>query len=103
MSTIGDVAREAGVARSTASSVLSGKKYVSPQITERVHAAVEKLQYTVNQGARALATARTMTIGLAVSVTTPQFDASIGLYLISVTDAARELGYHVLLLILIRF
>lgn len=98
MATIGDVAREAGVARSTASSVLSGKKYVSPETTAKVLAAVEKLQYTVNRGARALATDQTMTVGVAVTLTAPQYDASIGLYLIALADAAREKGYHVLLL-----
>lgn len=98
MATIGDVAREAGVARSTASSVLSGKKYVSPEITARVLEAVEKLEYTVNQGARALATSRTMTIGVVVTQTVPHYDASIGLYMIALADAARLKGYNVLLL-----
>ena len=56
MATIGDVAKAAGVSRSTASNVLSGNKPTSPEIQERVRRAVDALGYTPNAGARALAT-----------------------------------------------
>ena len=52
MATIGDVAHEAGVARSTVSAVLTGRKLVLPDTRARVDAAIAKLDYTVNSGAR---------------------------------------------------
>ena len=44
MATIGDVAREAGVSRSTVSSVLTGKKFVRPQTRERIEQAIAEPQ-----------------------------------------------------------
>ncbi|MFD0663439.1 LacI family DNA-binding transcriptional regulator [Thermocatellispora tengchongensis] len=43
MATIGDVAREAGVSRSTASYALSGKRPISEEVRRRVLAAAEAL------------------------------------------------------------
>ncbi|HEV8406441.1 MAG TPA: LacI family DNA-binding transcriptional regulator [Sphingomicrobium sp.] len=54
-STIDDVARTAGVARVTVSRVLNNGANVRPETRERVRRAVEKLGYSVNQQARALA------------------------------------------------
>lgn len=98
MATIGDVANVAGVARSTVSAVLSGKKYVSPEITARVEAAIEDLNYTVNQGARALATSKTMTLGLVVTLQAPEFEPATATYIMAVADAARAQHYSVLLI-----
>ena len=98
MATIGDVAREAGVARSTVSAVLTGRKLVLPDTRARVEAAIAKLDYTVNSGARALATQRTMNLGLVVRFHPAEFSAALATYIIAVTDAARQHGYGVLLL-----
>ena len=98
MATIADVAREAGVARSTVSSVLTGRKFVEPHTMQRVQDAIERLNYTVNTGARALATARTMTLGLVVRFHNAEFSPALATYLVAVTDAAREHGYGVLLI-----
>ncbi|WP_199041001.1 LacI family DNA-binding transcriptional regulator [Glycomyces salinus] len=98
MATIGDVAREAGVSRSTVSSVLTGRKYVSPETTAKVEAAVAKLQFSVNAGARALATSRTMMLGVVVRFHDAEFSPALAAYLMALTDAARELGYSVVLL-----
>lgn len=98
MATIGDVAREAGVSRSTVSSVLTGRKYVSPETTAKVEAAVAKLQFSVNAGARALATSRTMTLGVVVRFHAAEFSPALAAYLIALSDAAREQGYSVVLL-----
>jgi LacI family transcriptional regulator len=54
-STIDDVAKAAGVARVTVSRVLNNNMNVRPETRDRVRRAVEKLGYSVNQQARALA------------------------------------------------
>ncbi|MEV3939096.1 LacI family DNA-binding transcriptional regulator [Glycomyces sp. NPDC049804] len=98
MATIGDVAREAGVSRSTVSSVLTGRKYVSPETRAKVDAAVAKLRFSVNAGARALATSRTMALGVVVGFHEAEFSPALAAYLIALSDAAREQGYSVVLL-----
>ena len=55
--TVVDVARAAGVSRSTASRVLTGSPRVSPQARDRVLSAAKALGYRANPVARALATA----------------------------------------------
>ena len=62
--TMAHIAERAGVALSTVSYVLSGKRPVSPEIRERVLAAVEELDYRPHRSARALATGATHTIAL---------------------------------------
>ena len=59
MATIGDVAREAGVSRSTVSYALSGNRPISLETRERIDEAIRRLGFTVNAGARALATSQT--------------------------------------------
>jgi DNA-binding LacI/PurR family transcriptional regulator len=98
MATIGDVAREAGVARSTVSSVLTGRKFVGPETKARIEAAIAALDFTVNQGARALATSRSMTLGLVVRFHESEFSPALATYIVAVTDAARAHGYRTLLL-----
>lgn len=98
MATIGDVAREAGVARSTVSSVLTGRKFVQPETRARVEKAIAKLDYTVNMGARALATSRSMTLGLVVRFHEAEFSPALATYIVAITDVARSLGYRMLLL-----
>jgi DNA-binding LacI/PurR family transcriptional regulator len=98
VATIGDVAREAGVSRSTVSSVLTGRKYVTPETRARIEAAIAKLEYSVNTGARALATAKTMTFGVVVRFHEAEFSPALATYLVALSDAARERGYAVMLL-----
>jgi DNA-binding LacI/PurR family transcriptional regulator len=98
VATIGDVAREAGVSRSTVSSVLTGRKFVTPETRARIEAAIAKLEYTVNAGARALATSRTMTFGVVVRFHEVEFSPALATYLVAFSDAARERGYSVTLL-----
>lgn len=93
MATIGDVARVAGVSRSTVSSVLTGRKYVAPATRSRIEGAIEQLNFTVNSGARALATSRTMTLGLIVNPSDTQHASTLALYLISLAERARSKGY----------
>ena len=61
-----DVARLAGVSQSTVSYVMSGKRPISTETRQRVLAAIERLTYEPNAGARALASQRTNVVGLVV-------------------------------------
>ncbi len=97
MATIADVAREAGVSRSTVSSVLTGKKFVRPATRERIEKAIEQLSFSVNSGARALATSRTQIIGVIVQLHGAEFGPALAPFLVSLSDAARVAGYDVLL------
>lgn len=62
--TVRDVARHAGVAVSTVSHALSGRRHVSAATVARVHAAIEELDYRPNALARAMITGRSRTLGL---------------------------------------
>ncbi|MGJ9374262.1 LacI family DNA-binding transcriptional regulator [Nesterenkonia sp. CF4.4] len=97
MVTIGDVAKAAGVSRSTASYALSGKRSISDAVRLRVNEAVKNLQYTPNAGARSLATSQTKVIGLLAQFLDDEFAPAMLQYILGVSNTARELGYDVLL------
>lgn len=94
IATMADVARLAGVSVATVSHVLNGTRPVRPRTRDLVLAAVRRANYTPNTVARSLATARTTTIGLALSaISNPYF----GDLLRSVEDSAATAGYTLLL------
>jgi DNA-binding LacI/PurR family transcriptional regulator len=62
--TIKDVAKEAGVATSTVSRVLSDNPRISDETKERVNEAVKKLNYKPNAIARSLANNKTRILGV---------------------------------------
>lgn len=62
--TIRDVAKEAGVAPSTVSRVLSDNERISDETKEKVRAAIKKLHFKPNAIARSLANNKTQTIGV---------------------------------------
>lgn len=97
MVTIGDVAKAAGVSRSTASYAFSGKRPISAEVRVRVQDLARQLGYTPNAGARALATAQTMVIGLLAQFLEDEFKPAMLQYMLGVSDTARELGYDTLL------
>lgn len=97
MATIGDVARRAGVSRSTVSYALSGKRTISRETRERIEAAIAELGFTVNAGARALATSQTMVVGLFVQFFEDEFSPAMLQYVLPISDAAREAGYDILM------
>lgn len=66
MSTIYDVAKHAGVSIATVSAVINKSAYVSPELTKRVQAAVEELDYTMNHLAHALQTRTTRSVGMLI-------------------------------------
>jgi DNA-binding LacI/PurR family transcriptional regulator len=63
---IGEIARRAGVSRSTVSYALSGKRTVSEATRGRIMRVVDEAGYRPNASARALAEGRTRTIGLVI-------------------------------------
>ncbi len=95
--TIGDVARVAGVSRSTVSYALSGKRTISAETRDRIAKAVTDLGFTPNAGARALATSQTMVIGLLVQFLRDEFPPAMMQYVLPISDAAREAGYDILM------
>lgn len=65
--TIVDVAREAGVSLMTVSRVMNGKANVRPETRDRVHEAIQALNYSPSAAARRLAAASEIRIGLLYS------------------------------------
>ena len=61
-----ELAQLAGVSKSTASRVISGNGYASPDVRERVLKAAEELRYKPNAVARAMVAKRTYNIGVIV-------------------------------------
>jgi DNA-binding LacI/PurR family transcriptional regulator len=76
--TIKDVARVAGVAPSTVSSVLNDKGTVASATRARIVAAIEELGYAPNQSARNLKRSRVALIGLVVPDLQNEFFALVG-------------------------
>ncbi|MHA7222405.1 LacI family DNA-binding transcriptional regulator [Arthrobacter sp. RHLT1-20] len=71
--TLEDLAKAAGVSRSTASRAINGGSRVSPEAQAAVEAAVVALAYTPNRAARSLVTRRTSSIALVI----PEPDARV--------------------------
>jgi LacI family transcriptional regulator len=66
MATMRDVARLAGVSTATVSHVLNKTRFVEPETSGRVHAAIGKLGYEIDEVAQSLRTGATRTIALIV-------------------------------------
>ncbi|MBB5890980.1 DNA-binding LacI/PurR family transcriptional regulator [Kutzneria kofuensis] len=96
--TIVDVARAAGVAPSTVSYVISGKRRISPTTRRRVEQCIRDLGYHPNAGARALASSRTNVLALAVPLRTDLNLSVIMQFVSSVVTSAREHDLDLLLL-----
>jgi DNA-binding LacI/PurR family transcriptional regulator len=93
VATMADIARRAGVALSTVSHTLSGKRPVSAEVRERVLQAIEELEYQPHALARALATKRTRTIALLYPTQPePQFEFVSG-----ILEVTNERKYGLLL------
>jgi LacI family transcriptional regulator len=94
VTTMAEVAREAGVSTTTVSHVLNGTRHVNAATTQRVHDAIERTGYRRNSIARALAGASTQSIGLAISgISNPYF---MGVIAAIETEAAN--ANHTILL-----
>src|SRR5262245_29889268 len=95
--TIADVARHAGVATSTVSYVLSGKRAISATTRQRVLAAVRALGYHPHAGARALASNRSNVIALVLPLRAGMHVPVVMRFAVSVVTAARRHDHDVLL------
>lgn len=98
MATLADVARHAGVAASTVSYVLSGKRPVSEETRERVAQSIKLLGYQPHAGARALASAKSNVLALVMPLRGDLYVPVMMDIAIAVTTTARRFGYDVLLL-----
>ena len=98
VATIDDVAKAAGVSRSTVSYALSGKRSISPETRDRIEAAIKSLKYTPNAGARALRTAQTSVLGLLVKFHEDEFAPAMLGYILPIADTARSFGYDILMM-----
>jgi LacI family transcriptional regulator len=94
MTTMADVAREAGVSTTTVSHVLNGTRPVNQNTIKRVHAAIERTGYVPNSIARALTGARTKSIGLAINGLSNPYFMSV----IAAVEAEAGRRGHTLLL-----
>ncbi len=94
MTTIKDVAREAGVSIGTVSATLNATKYVSEKLQKRVHEAVNKVGYTPSVAAQSLKKGSAKIIGLVLPDITNQFFAVLAR---AVEKAATSHEYTVLL------
>lgn len=98
MPTMSDIAKRAGVALSTVSYTLSGKRPISEEAKQRVYQAMKELGYQPNSLARALATKRTSILALLY----PAWKAGAGLgpqseFITSIAEASTDNGYGLLL------
>lgn len=94
MTTMAEIAREAGVSTTTVSHVLNRTRQVNEKTIERVYAAIERTGYRPSSIARALAGARTRSIGLAISgISNPYF-----MDLVAAIEAEAAAHGHTLLL-----
>ena len=89
-----DVARRAGVTKSTVSHVINRTRRVSPETKATVERAMAELAYVPNTLARSLARATTNTVGVAISSLTNIYFNDI---IVSVENACARLGLMVFL------
>ncbi|MDL2236272.1 LacI family transcriptional regulator [Christensenellaceae bacterium OttesenSCG-928-K19] len=74
MATIKEVAKLAQVSTATVSNVITGKKYVSPELAIRINNAIKELNYSPSKIAQSLKVRSTNYIGLVVpDITNPYF------------------------------
>ncbi|HET7012981.1 MAG TPA: LacI family DNA-binding transcriptional regulator [Streptosporangiaceae bacterium] len=97
--TIEDVARAAGVSRSTVSRVLNGGLHVRPEAISKVNRAVGTLGYSVNQAARNLASGRTGSIAFVISEEHEHLfgDPNFGVLVRAFSKELRSRGQHLLI------
>ena len=92
--TINDVAKRAGVSRSTTSRVLGGYGVASEDARESVLKAAQDLGYHVNALARAMITGKTYTLGVVLADIENDYFARLAR---GAADAAKLAGFEILL------
>lgn len=94
MTTMRDVAKQAGVSPTTVSRVINRSGYVSQETRERVLAAIQELGYVPNVLARSLRSKQTKTLGLILADITNPFWTTVSR---GAEDAANKAGFNVIL------
>lgn len=94
---IGEIARRAGVSRSTVSYALSGKRTVSEATRRRIHEVIEELGFRPNANARALKEGRSRTLGLVIPPAQRRLTDMQLSFVASVVEAAARVDLDVLL------
>lgn len=93
--TIADVAKKAGVSKSTVSRIINGNhEQNTPETIKRVLQVIEDLDYRPNALARSLKSTKTNVIGIILSKLQNPFWASV---LEGVEDTCRNLGYNLMI------
>ncbi len=100
--TLEEVARLAGVSRSTVSRVINDQPNVRPEVRERVWQIAREVGYQPHAAARSLVTSRTHVIGMLIpeAVTTLFSDPFFSLLLRGATDACNSHQYQLMLSLL---
>ena len=88
--TIVDIARAAGVSKSTVSLVLTGAGPVKPATEEAVRAAMRELGYVYNRGAASLRNPQTRIVGMVINDLSNPFFAELA---IGIERVLRSSGY----------
>jgi LacI family kdg operon repressor len=92
--TINDVARLAGVSKTTVSRYLSGQYHILSDSTKtRIKEAIEQLNYRPNQMARGLKRDRSYLIGMIVADITNPYSTAV---LRGAEDVCKQKGYSIL-------
>jgi len=94
---IGEVARLAGVSRSTVSYVLSGKRPVTEATRQRVLRVIDEVGYRPSAVARSLRHGETRTLGLVIPPMRHRLSAEQLYFVGAVADAAADHDYDILL------
>lgn len=92
-STIKDVALRANVSIATVSRVINNTGTVKPELEERVHQAIQDLNYSPNIVARSLKTSNTSTIAFLVSNISDPYFITIGR---GIEDYIKDFGYNLI-------
>src|SRR5215471_6206559 len=88
--TIVDIARAAGVSKSTVSLVLKGSPLVRAKTRDRVERAIDQLGYVYNRSAASLRTARSRFVGMVISDLMNPFFTELA---VAIEDALHRLGF----------
>lgn len=93
--TIGDIAKSAGVSKTTVSRYLNGKyEYMSEETRDRIESIIKVSNFHPNNMARSLKSQKSKLIGLVVADIESPFTSSI---IKSVGDTLRDFGYNIII------
>ncbi|PJI93409.1 LacI family DNA-binding transcriptional regulator [Luteimicrobium subarcticum] len=97
MTTMQDVARQAGVSLSTVSYALNGNRPIAQETRDRIQAAIDELGYRRNAAARSLAARRSHVLALVLPTVAGGLSGTLGEFAESAAQTARDAGYHLVI------